>query len=130
MNTQQAEWISREHRWLAFAVLISLVCVALAMVGAAGQAPPPASISVLVKVRAPFVKLIEAALPLQDMELLAGQTGNSQIDDFMVRHGVRKLAPLYPSLVKIKKQTGLSDLDIAAGIRRPFARRANRLRAR
>jgi len=42
---------------------------------------------------------------------------------------LRKLAPLYPSLVKIKKQTGLSDLDIAAWIRRRFARRANRLRA-
>jgi subtilisin family serine protease len=103
--------------------------VALTLVRAAGQAPPQAKVSVLVKVQVPFAKLIEASLPLQDMELLAGQTGNPQIDSFMTRHGVRKLAPLYPNIVKIKKQSGLSDLQIATSIRRRFARRANRLRA-
>ena len=129
MNIRQARWTPRERRWLAVALLISLACVGLTLLRAAGQAPPRASVSVLVKVRAPFVTLIEAALPLQDMELLAGQTGNSQVDDFMARHGVRKIAPLYPKLVKIKKQSGQSDLEIATGIRRRFPRRANRLRA-
>jgi len=127
MNTRQATWIPRSRRWFVVAALIGLACVCLTLVRAAGQAPPRANVSVLVKVNAPFGKLIEASLPLQDLELLAGQTGNQQIDSFMARHGVQKLAPLYPSIVKIKKQRGMSDLEIATGIRRRFARRGNRL---
>ncbi len=129
MKTPQARWIPRERRWLAVALLISLACVGLTLLRAAGQTPPRTSVSVLVKVRAPFVTSIEAALPLEEMELLAGQTGNTQVDEFMAGHGVRKIVPLYPKLVKIKKQSGQSDLEIATGIRRRFTRRANRLRA-
>jgi subtilisin family serine protease len=41
----------------------------------------------------------------------------------------RKITPLYPQTVRVKKTAGLSDIEIAAGIRQTYARRASRLRA-
>src|SRR5258708_18902597 len=118
MKTPEARCIARERRRRAVALLISLACVGLTLLRAAGQTPPRTSVSVLVKVRAPFVTSIEAALPLEEMELLAGQTGNTQVDEFMAGHGGRKNVSLHPKLVKIKKQNGKTGLGDAPGIRR------------
>ena len=82
----------------------------------------------IVKVQAPLAKSMELALPLQTMEIVAGETGNVHIDQFLSRFSVRKTHPLYPSIVRLKKQQGLTDLQIATAIRQRFGHRALRLR--
>jgi len=83
---------------------------------------------VLVKLRAPLAQAVESALPLQSMALSQGVAKSAPINTFLGRYTARTLKPLYPNLVRIKKQQGLSDLQIATGIQQKFAKRGSRLR--
>jgi len=83
----------------------------------------------LVKVKAPLAKAIESALSLQTMELVAGETGSAQVDQFLLRFSVQKAHPLYPGVVMLKKTRGLTDLQVATKIRTRFSHRASRLHA-
>jgi len=82
---------------------------------------------VLVKLRAPLAQEVEAELPLQGLAL-TGRTRSGRVQAFMDKHAVQGLAPLYPNLVRMKKQLGLSDIQMASRIRQRFARRARRVR--
>jgi hypothetical protein len=62
------------------------------------------------------------------MELTAGNSGNTRIDAFLSKYAARKMSPVYPHIVRSKKQQGLTDLQIASEVRQRFARRASRLR--
>ena len=109
---------------VALAVLCSLIPTP---VNAQAAKQPP--IRLLVKVRTSLAKDIELALPLAGaMALTPGQSGNAQVEAFLSRHSVRRVAPLYPDIVRLKKEQGLSDLEIANRTRQKFATRANRLR--
>jgi subtilisin family serine protease len=90
--------------------------------------PPEPVRRLLVKLRAPFAQTVEAALPMQSMALSQGAAPSSAVNTFLSRYSARTLRPLYPNLVQMKRQQGLSDAQIAAGIRQRFARRANRMR--
>ena len=78
--------------------------------------------------KAPLVKSFESALPLRTMELVAGHTGSSRVDQFLLHFSVQKARPVYPGVVRLKKQ-GLSDLQIATTIRNRFNHCASRLQA-
>ena len=90
---------------------------------------PERAVRVLVKVRPALASDIESALPLAPMVLLPGESGNANVEAFLSRHLVRKMAPIYPEIVRSKKVDGLSDLKIAMTIRKAFSKRASRLRA-
>src|SRR5271166_1519743 len=47
----------------------------------------------------------------------------------MNRHSTRRMAPVYPEIVRLKREQGLSDLEIATRVRQRFATRASRLHA-
>jgi subtilisin family serine protease len=81
---------------------------------------------VVVKLRAPLAADVEAELPMSQLALSAGGTHSSHVQAFMARHPVRTLAPLYGDLVRIKKQTGLTEAEIVARVKQKFARRAQR----
>ena len=81
---------------------------------------------VLVKLQANLAKDVEASLPLQNMTLAPGQAMGAQTQAFMNRHGALKLAPMYPQLVRVKKQRGWTDLQIASAIQQSFPARAHR----
>ncbi len=108
---------------VSFAALLGLFPLAA---GTYGQEP---TVRLLVKVRAPLARDVESALPLASMALVPGQSGNPNVETFLSRHGARKIAPLYPDIVRIKKVNGLSDFEIASAVRQAFAKRAVRLHA-
>lgn len=83
---------------------------------------------VLVKVRAPLAAELEADLPLQEMAIAAGRSRNVRVQGFMNKHAVRRLAPIYPKLVRAKKVEGLTDDQLAARVRQRFSKRASRVR--
>jgi hypothetical protein len=61
------------------------------------------------------------------MHIHAGQSGNARIEDFLRRHSAQQISPLYPQIIRLKKQHGWSDAQMAAHIRQRFARRAQRV---
>jgi subtilisin family serine protease len=81
----------------------------------------------LVKVRPAFAKEIESALPVSQMALTPGQSGNADLETFLSSHQIRRIRPLYPDIVRLKK-TGLTDIQIATLTREKFTRRASRMR--
>ena len=91
----------------------------------ASHAPSPTH-RVAVKLRAPLAADVEAELPMNRLALSAGGAHSSRVQAFMARHPVRTLAPLYGDLVRIKKQTGLTEADIVSRMKQKFARRAQR----
>ncbi len=115
-------------RHLLGAVVIFIVLLGLIPQAVNGQVPA-APVRVLVKVRSPLANEIEPALPVTEMALVPGQSQNFRVETFLSRHSARRIAPLYPQIVRLKKATGLSDSEISTGIRQTYARRANRLRA-
>ena len=58
-----------------------------------------------------------------------GSSGNARVEAFLSKYAAHKLRPVYPSIVRSKKQNGFTDLQIATAIQRKFAKRASRLRA-
>jgi len=115
------------RRLLALAVaLFSFVSL---VPSAVGTDTPERGLRILVKLHSPLAQAIESALPLTKMALLAGESGKADIEAFLSRHSIQKIAPLHPEIVRLKKTNGLSDLEIATGIRQRFVKRANRLRA-
>lgn len=61
------------------------------------------------------------------MALSAGISSPSQIAAFMARHSVRTLAPLYPALVRAKRQRHISAAQWAGEVRTRYPKRAGRL---
>ncbi len=91
-------------------------------------AQPPTAPRIVVKLRSTFAGKVEAALPLDSMTLAPGDSGDPDIETFLTQHSVRKLAPVYPAMVRTKKERHVSELQIASEVRQRFARRASRLR--
>ena len=113
---------ARRGHFVSVTVALTVLC-SLIPVPVNAQAAQQPRIRLLVKVRTPIAKDIELALPLAGaMALTPGQSGNAQVETFLSRHSVRRIAPLYPDIVRLKKEQGLSDLEIANRTRQKFAR--------
>jgi hypothetical protein len=106
------------------------IVLLLAATGAVFALPDTApSPRVIVKIRAKLAKDVEASLSMQTMALTSGQPVSAPVQSFMSRHRGRRLAPVYPGMVRAKKLRGVTDLELATSIRQRFPVRANRLRA-
>ena len=113
------------RRSLALPIVL-LLATAGAVFALPNTAPSP---RVIVKIRAKLAKDVEASLSMQTMALTSGQPVSAPVQSFMSRHRGRRLAPVYPGLVRAKKLRGVTDLELATSIRQRFPVRANRLRA-
>jgi hypothetical protein len=94
----------------------------------AAGSPAPASHRILVKLQPSLADEIEAELPVQAMELRRGQATGARARSFMGQHNPQRLAPLYPGMVRLKKQNGWNDARIASQVGQRFAARTARLR--
>jgi subtilisin family serine protease len=127
-SPQPLSFFRRPLLFLAAALAILLGLCFAAMHGTA-QTTATSPVRVLVKMRSSLAKDVESALPIQTMEVIAGQSGNARVDAFLLKHAAHKARPLYPGIVRAKKQRGLSDLQIATLTRQKYALRATRLHA-
>src|SRR5579872_4766278 len=98
------------------ALSMLVFCFGLATLRSDAAESPKSSGKVLVKVRASLAQSIESVLPLQTMEIVSGKTGNARVDGFLSRYSVSKARPMYPGMTRLKKQKGLTDLQIATAI--------------
>ncbi len=124
------KWVSAQQRLqVTVAVLMMLVCGATWAAQTIRVHSAPRHVRVLVKVRAALAQDIESALPMSNMTLVPGQAASALVQTFMTRHTPRKVAPMYPELVRTKKVRGLTNRQVADETRRRFPHRAQRLRA-
>ncbi len=99
-----------------------------------GQTPPtPAQTNgrVIVKIRPSLAAETEAqfssTMAGQSMRIRAGQSGNARLDAFMQRQSAHQMSPMYPEILRAKRQHGWSDEQIADHIRQHFAKRGRRV---
>jgi subtilisin family serine protease len=72
-------------------------------------------------------QLTGAGQPSAAMHIRAGQSGNPRIEGFLRRHSALQLSPLYPQMIRLKKQHGWSDAQMADHIRQRFTARSRRV---
>lgn len=93
-------------------------------------ASTPATEKIMVKLKAGLAQQAEAgfsaATPPGQMHIRLGQPGNARVQDFIRRHSGIELSPLYPEIIRVRKQHGWSDAQFADHVRQHFARRSNR----
>ena len=82
---------------------------------------------ILVKVREPLAKVLEAGLPDQGKEIHLENLLGDQARPFLVKHSVKKIQPLYPGLIHLRRKMGWSDAQIADHVRQLFPERTRRL---
>jgi subtilisin family serine protease len=116
-----------------------LLCYAFVVAGVAqaqtsSATPAQATTRIIVKIKPSLAQETEAHLlntaaqPRQTaMYIRTGQSGNARIESFLRRHSAQQLSPLYPQMIRLKKQHGWSDAQLADHIRQRFAARAHRV---
>ena len=99
-----------------------------------GQTPPaPAQTNgrVIVKIKPSLAAETEAqfssTMAAKSMWIRAGQSGNARLDAFMQRQSAHQISPMYPEILRAKRQHGWSDEQIADHIRQHFAKRGRRV---
>jgi subtilisin family serine protease len=112
---------------------IILLSATLTVTNAQAQKPVAPSASakasrILIKLRPGLAANVEPALPLTTMSLAPGDPADALVQAFMREHHVAKMAPVFPSVVRIKKQQHLTDRQIANNLRTKFSARSKRLR--
>jgi hypothetical protein len=97
---------------------------------AAGPAAPTSG-QIIVKIKPSLASEADRQLSNvaagQPMRIRVGQGGTPRIITFLGRYGARQLTPLYPQMIRAKKQHGWSDAQLAENIRQHFAARAHRV---
>src|SRR5215469_2307089 len=111
-------------------VLIVIVIASLAQAQPTVPAPSPGPQRILVKLKAALAHEVEAEFPADtpadQMHIPLGQAGSAHLQDFIRRHSARQISPVYPEIVRVKKQHGWSDAQFAEHIRSRFAKRTHR----
>jgi hypothetical protein len=127
---EQKRGVTRRRILRVLAALVVLLGVLPSTFRTFAAKPKQNAVRILVKIKASLASNIEAALPLTtDMMLIPGQSGSASVEAFLARRPVRKLAPLYPEIVRAKKKSGLTEFELATRTRQKFGQRASRLRA-
>ncbi|MCU1221070.1 MAG: Cell wall/surface repeat protein, partial [Candidatus Angelobacter sp.] len=136
-SSQPPSSLAKAARRNYLAVIVYLI-VCLALAGAVqiqAQTSTNSAVGsterIIVKIKHSLAVEAEAQLsnanPGQPMQIRAGRAGGSRIDFFLRRQSARQLSPLYPEVIRAKKQHGWSDAQLAEHIRQHFATRARRV---
>jgi hypothetical protein len=111
-------------------LLIVIAIATLALAQPTVPAPSSGPQRILVKLKAALAQEVEAELPANipahQMHIPLGQAGNAHVQDFIRRHSARQISPVYPEIVRVKKQHGWSDAQLVEHIRSRFAKRTQR----
>ncbi len=110
---------------LSLLPLLSLSAIAQSTGGQESQSAPTARI--LVKLRPALSAGIEEVLP-EKMALSLGEAATPDVRAFMNRYSVRTLRPLYPEMVRRKKEQQVSAIQMVQQVRQQFSGRASRFR--
>lgn len=116
---------------IAVQILFLLVAASCVFAQTKPAKAAPQSNRIIVKLKSTLAQQAEAQLaapghPGQPMDLRPGQTGNAHIEGFLRRYSAQRLAPMYPDLIRVKKQHNWSDAQLADHVRQRFAARSRR----
>jgi subtilisin family serine protease len=91
----------------------------------------PATGRIIVKIKASLAAETEAQLsgtaPGQPMQIRPGHSRNARLEAFLRRQSAQQISPLYPQIIRLKKQHGWSDAEFADHLRQRFAKRTGRV---
>ena len=98
------------------------------------QVPAPAAAAqterIIVKLKPAAAQEAEAefsaTMPVRQMHIHPGQARSGRVQSFIRRYSARQLSPLYPEIVRVRKQHGWTDAQFAEHIRQRFPARAGR----
>jgi subtilisin family serine protease len=116
-----------------FLLCYALVAVSVAQAQTSSATSTQATTRIIVKIKPSLAREAEAHLlntagqSRQTMNIRAGQSGDARIESFLQRHSAQQLSPLYPQMIRLKKQHGWSDAQLADHIRQRFVTRAHRV---
>jgi subtilase family protein/Big-like domain-containing protein/VCBS repeat protein len=119
----------------SFGLVHLVVGVAFGLAALAqAQTPAPGSTEqgnrIIVKIKPALAQQIEAefpaTMPVQQMHINPSQTRNARLRNFMTRHSTTRLSPMYPEMIRARKQHGWDDAQFAEHIRQRFPARARR----
>jgi subtilisin family serine protease len=107
------------------------------VVGSLAQTPPAAPVlatgqppRIIVKLKPTLAQQAEAEFsattPIQQMHIRPDQAPSAPVAGFIRRYSAHQLSPMYPEIIRVKKQHGWSDAQFAEHIRQRFAARAHR----
>jgi subtilisin family serine protease len=112
-----------------------LLCVLFAIPGlaqaqSAVAAPEPRQERIIVKLKPALARQAEAEFsatpPVQQMHIRSGQARSGPVEGFITQYSARQLSPVYPEIIRVKKQHGWSDAQFAEHIRQRFPARSRR----
>jgi hypothetical protein len=119
---------SRAFRKFVFVLAVAMVSLA--------HSQAPATIAgaqterVIVKLKPAIAQEAEAefsaSTPVQQMHILSAQARGPQVRSFIGRYSANELSPMYPQIIRVRKQHGWSDAQFTEHIRQHFATRARR----
>lgn len=129
LSTGQARLAASAQTSTLQRMMLFLLLVGVGMAHA--QSPAAAqSERVIVKLKPAFAQQAEAefsaAMPAQQMHIRSGQARSGQVESFIRRYSARELSPLYPEIIRVRKQHGWTDAQFAEHIRQRFPVRARR----
>lgn len=115
---------------IAVQILFFLAVMSCAFAQARPAPTAPQSSRIIVKLKSALAQQVEGQMAVpssgQAMGLRPGQTGNPRIEGFLRHYSARQLAPMYPDLIRVKKQHGWTDAQLADHVRQRFAARSHR----
>ena len=115
---------------IAIQIVFLLAAVGCLFAQARPAQNAPQSNRIIVKLKSALAQQAEVQLTAptrgQSMNLRPGQTGNPRIESFLQKHGAHQLTPMYPDLIRAKKQHGWTDAQLAEHVRQRFAARSRR----
>ncbi len=113
-------------------IVLSLAFAAQLVAQTQSPAAPakPQSDRIIVKLKPALAQAAEsefpASVPAQQMHIRPSQARSPHVQDFIHRHGAQQLSPMYPEIIRVRKQHGWSEAQFSDHIRQRFAARAKR----
>jgi hypothetical protein len=91
---------------------------------------PPATGRIIVKIKPLLAAETEAqfsATAPAQMQIRPGHSKSAHLEAFLRRQSAQQISPLYPQVLRLKKQHGWSDAEFADHLRQHFAKRTGRI---
>lgn len=113
-------------------LILGIVFAFTAMAQAQSSAPAATQQPdrIIVKIKSTLADQIEAefpaTMPARQMHLAAAQTSNPRLRSFFSHYSATQLSPMYPEIIRARKQHGWTDAQFAEHIRQHFAARGRR----
>jgi subtilisin family serine protease len=111
-------------------LLFSLLALSGSMQAQTPAPAAPASGRIIIKIKPSLATETEAQFSGTTpgpMQIRPGHSRSARLEAFLRRQSAQQISPLYPQIIRLKKQHGWSDAEFADYLRQRFAKRTGRV---